>query len=482
MGLASILSLGFGLLALCSAAFNLAIAGLRRSEQGNLALGIAALGTLGASIGGALLYTSTSLGEAVAYRQFILFDISLLSLGFVRFSGYMVGKDFERWEAIWGFYTVSFVVVSFIPGVTFGGEVMRHIPWLDTHYVDAEVLPIGSILSLGYAVLSLQLLVSYIRHLDRVGPDTRLMAGACVVYFLCALNDLAVGSGLLSSMYLIGLGYGTFVVAFTWVVLRRFVASLERVEASAEELQVLVDRRTEELREKELEMAHGERMATLGTLAAGLAHEINNPLAFITSNLNQLGKSGVESCDAALEGLVDETLEGVSRIGVIVGELLGLARRSDGRNEPVDLSRVVESVLPILRYEARSRARIETSLASVPALSGDPRLLGQVVLNLVLNALHAVEEDPVNGRVRIETRNGPGRVGLVVRDTGSGIPPDVLPRIFDPFFTTKEEGRGTGLGLAMTHRLVERHRGEIHVETGPAGTRIDVWFPALAES
>ncbi|MDJ0790197.1 MAG: ATP-binding protein [Myxococcota bacterium] len=318
----------------------------------------------------------------------------------------------------------------------------------------------------------------FARHAHMGSGERRVVVGALGLWFLSSCHDAAVVAGWVSGPFLIVFGYLGFSLAFTAVLLRRFARALEHVEENADVLHRLVEEQTAELRRRELALAHGERMATLGTLAAGVAHEINNPIAFVSSNLNHLAEAWKQGDDEPVEDILAETREGVDRIRGIVVELLSLARRGDGRNERVDLNQVVQSVLPLLRHQALDRARLETQLTDLPPVLGDPGLLGQVVLNLALNSLHAMESgSPRSNCLTLSTAFEDGSVWLMVRDTGAGIPDEVLPHIFDPFFTTKEQGKGTGLGLAVTHQIVTRHRGRLDVETGETGTTITVELP-----
>jgi signal transduction histidine kinase len=349
-------------------------------------------------------------------------------------------------------------------------------------FAEAELSRTVVLLFPGFLAIFAGLIPIYWRHRARItSPMT--VNSAILLWFLCGANDLAVSAHLYRGPYLMTVGWTGFVVAFTAILLRRFVASLSQVEASAGVLQQVVEERTEELRRKDLQLAHGERMATVGTLAAGVAHEVNNPLAYISANLDAL-EALHKDPDAGLEfeECLHETREGVARIAAVTRQLLHLARRGEGRLEPLDLHQVVASVLPIVRHEALRRARIVTHLAPVPLVMGDERLLGQVVLNLVLNALQAVPEGaPDRERVSVSTALRDGKVMLTVQDSGPGIPPEVLPHVFDPFFTTKEEGRGTGLGLAVTRQIVTRHGGDISVRSTPAGTILRVELPPADE-
>jgi signal transduction histidine kinase len=168
----------------------------------------------------------------------------------------------------------------------------------------------------------------------------------------------------------------------------------------------------------------------------------------------------------------------VERVRRVVSELLRLARRAESPEGPVDLRQVVTSILPIVQPEARWRARITTQLDPVPPVRGEERLLGQVVLNLVVNALHSLPENqPERYTVRIETRFREGLVVLRVQDDGPGIEKEALPHLFDPFAPPRADLGGTELGLAVTHQLVSRHRGRIDVETSAQGTSFTVELP-----
>jgi signal transduction histidine kinase len=300
---------------------------------------------------------------------------------------------------------------------------------------------------------------------------------------MLATNDMAVTLHLYSGVYLLGLGYSAFLVAFSGILMRRFVRQSEDVERWAETLQRLVDERTAELREKEIQLADGQRLATLSTLAASCAHELNNPAAYVTSSLNRLAeiwkRGAPEKPDAAEEAeeLLSECREGVERIRAIVGELLSLARRSDGERERVDLVAVVDGALPVARSEARFRAEIVTELGPVPPVLGDSRLLGQMVLHLVMNAIQAAASgrSPLP-RVGVTTSFEDGSIWLVVRDNGPGIPEELRPRLFDPF--RRVSGDRVGFGLAVTHQIVTSHGGRLDVESGEGGTTMVVELPA----
>lgn len=453
---------------------------LRRSDRLHLWLGVAALGGVAVSLPGALIHESQTTHEAVVYRAAMAFGAIPFFLGMMRFSEIFLDISLRRVERISVVGILLTCIASVIPGVAFERTpVVRHVIGFGSEYVDVATGPLMSVVGAGFFVLVAYLGAKY-RHAEFEEPGEWVpLAAAGLVFVFVAAHDSMVGAGMIAAPFLMGIGITSFVLALTALLSRRFVRSEVRAREAADALQAAAEERTHALRQKDLQLARGEALATVGTLAAGLAHEINNPIAFVSANLNHLGELGhEEEGEAEFAEVLAETREGIDRIRSIVDELTRLARRGEGETEDVDLSRVVRSVLPIVRHEARGRAEIEMLLEDVPPVRGDRQLLGQVVLNLVLNAIHAVDGDAGGtGRVVIATTVERPFVQLHIKDSGPGIAPDVLPHIFEPFFTTKGEGQGTGLGLAITRQLVERHGGEIGVETGEAGTRMTIELP-----
>ena len=477
---AAIATLALGVVALCAALLNAWVYLLRRSERRHLWLGLAALGVALCCVPTAGIYGSTSAAEAIALRRLLLLGLLVHIVGFVRFCEGLLGVSLVRFQRV-VFATLGFLAIaSFVPGLTFsGGQVVR--PLFGGSYVDAEVTAFGAATLLVFVGTSVQLFVLFRRHAHRIDASLHGIPAAAALWLVSSLTDLASGAGLIELPALFPLGQLGFVLAFTGLLVQRFVDAMAETEARAQLLERLVEQRAQTLREKELQLAHGERLAAAGTLAAGLAHEINNPIAFVLANLNHLQALRKEpDSEAEIEEVLLETQEGVERLRAIVDELLRLARTGERVSEPVQLARVVESVLPIVRHEARGKVRIETSLAYAPLVTGDPGRLGQVVLNLIQNAIHALSAGDRGGMVRVSVVAVAAGVELLVEDDGPGIPDQVLPRIFEPFFTTKRNGEGTGLGLAVTGEIVTRHGGTIDVETSPSGTRFRVTLPAAA--
>jgi PAS domain S-box-containing protein len=299
-----------------------------------------------------------------------------------------------------------------------------------------------------------------------------------------------------------GLGSGDFVVS---------ASPLYAEDRSYRGSAVVVRDVTSERRAQQ-QLLLSEKMATLGRLVAGVTHELNNPAAFVLLNLTRLQEvlggfaEVLESYRAAVEraapeeakrlrdleaasgtlellrdasALTSESLEGMRRIREITRELRFFSHAREEPDQLFDLNAVVESAIAMTRYELRHKARLKMQLEKLPPCMGDPARMGQVIVNLIVNAAQAIDDGRVaENEIRVWTYHAEGMVCVEVTDTGRGISPANLPRIFDPFFTTKAPGSGTGLGLALCYEIVKRHHGEVAVSSEPGrGTTFRVSLP-----
>jgi len=225
----------------------------------------------------------------------------------------------------------------------------------------------------------------------------------------------------------------------------------------------------------EAQLLTADRMASMGTLVAGVAHEINNPLASVMLNLDFIARELAaataehERRPVRVERLTEPlhaAVEGVERVRDLVRNLK-IFSRGDDRRRLCDVRAVLESTIRMAQTEVRHRARVVRDFREVPAIEANEASLGQIFLNLIINAAQAIPDGHLDDHeIRVVTRSdAAGDAVVEVRDTGLGIPPENLARIFDPFFTTKPVGIGTGLGLAICHRLVTAMGGDISVES-----------------
>ena len=281
----------------------------------------------------------------------------------------------------------------------------------------------------------------------------------------------------------------------------RSLAALEREKAEQRKL-------IRQLEQANNQVMQSEKLASIGQLAAGVAHEINNPIGFVNSNLGSLAgyanelmtvldaytgihdqlpaevqatvAQQIDGIDLAylrddLADLIAESRDGLDRVKRIVQDLKDFSRMGETQTQPADLHHCLDSTLNVVANEIKYKADVVKCYGELPDIQCVASQLNQVFMNLLVNAAQAIDG---RGTITITTGREGEQVFVAVRDTGSGIAPDKLNRIFDPFFTTKPVGTGTGLGLSVSYSIVERHGGRIAVDsTVGEGTEFTVWLP-----
>jgi two-component system, NtrC family, sensor kinase len=292
--------------------------------------------------------------------------------------------------------------------------------------------------------------------LDRwVRPRTAL--------YLVVLNAVALMDGARPDMALAFsiLGF------FGYLLAERRAALLSGALGKVLEQRARLERAHEEMRRMHSRAVEQEKLSSLGMMAAGVAHEINNPMSFVASNIHLLHKDLQEepALSESLKEYRDEvlpaTLEGIKRVNAIVADLRRFARGDPEAFIEYDLNAEVRMALRIAHSQLR-HCQVESDLGELGQMVGRPRQMAQVLVNLLVNAGQATAE---RGVVRISTKQDGEWVRIEVRDTGTGMSPDTLHHLFQPFFTTKPPGMGMGLGLAVVHGIITSHGGRIDVES-----------------
>lgn len=273
-------------------------------------------------------------------------------------------------------------------------------------------------------------------------------------------------------------------------------ASLEHHLCKRTQLAEELGRTNQKLRETQAHLIHSEKMAGLGQLVAGIAHEINNPLAFVINNifivqetLGKLAAEGVEGSDlpveasakvAKMQARVNDAHEGAARVKELVSKLRTFSRLDEGTVKTINIHESIESVLLFLRHKMEGRIEVERRYGDVEMVTCLAGELNQVLMNIVANAIDAIDGP---GRITLVTGQQNGDFVIRVRDTGKGIPEEIRNRIFEPFFTTKPIGQGTGLGLAISYGIIKAHQGsmEFSTKTGE-GTEFTLKIPVAMGS
>jgi len=262
------------------------------------------------------------------------------------------------------------------------------------------------------------------------------------------------------------------------------LALLRLLERHGREVTALT-RRLEEAQDEadkvRQQLERQEKLTSLGMLAAGVAHEINNPMSYVLANVSGLADE-LRRCAGlppALRGYADEvlpeTMDGIRRVNAIVADLRAFSREDPGPFTAFDVNEEVRTAIRITGAQLGAKAELSVALGKLPDAFGKPRQITQVLVNLLVNAAQAI---PVRGTIAVATRCDPDELLIEVRDSGVGMTPDVMARLFQPFFTTKPVGLGTGLGLAVAHGIVRRHGGRIAVESAHGeGTTVTVHLP-----
>ncbi|MBK8179383.1 MAG: HAMP domain-containing protein [Planctomycetes bacterium] len=280
------------------------------------------------------------------------------------------------------------------------------------------------------------------------------------------------------------------------LLVRRFNAMTDQVELLNTRLEQEVRRQTEQTRRAEAAAMTQRRLAAMGELAAGIAHEINNPLGGLQNAVERLERGDLEPEKRAR--YLELLSSGLERIRRTVGQLLRFTPRR-ASPEPLSLLAPVEDALALVRHRAQRQnvsmnlsdgrggdpAELRARLEALPPVEGEQHELGQAVLNLLVNALDALEEAPPAGGGRIDVRlSQEGRELVVeVRDDGPGVPEESLPRLADLFYTTKPPGKGTGLGLGIVHQVAARHGGRLELRSKPGrGFSASLYLPVLQAS
>lgn len=394
-----------------------------------------------------------------------------------------------------------------------------------------DVVPIYAGIEFLMAMLAaglLGMLYTLARTASRATTEVKILAGGAVFLMLFGLHDILEGFQLLPwDFFVFHWGIFLFVLLLAFLLERRFAEAHQRLQVQSESLRISkaeleqysrtleekVAARTRdlaaknsaladalsELQETQNQLIMREKMASLGNLVAGVAHEVNSPIGAVNSAADvssrcldrmmaALDRSEAreevarnrpfQQAASLLKDNTDLIMNAGERIATIVRSLRSFARLDEAEFQSADLHQGLDSTLTLVHHELKQKAEVIKEYGDIPTVECYPNQLNQVFMNLLVNAAHAIED---KGTIRITTRAAGGQVQVRIADTGRGIAREHLGRIFDPGFTTKGVGVGVGLGLSISYSIIEKHRGRIEVESEPGrGTVFTITLPIHA--
>jgi signal transduction histidine kinase len=457
--------------------------------------------------GEAQLYRAPTSDSARFWTQFQYLAVCAFIPCFYGFFSYLTRNTRRGGLMILSVLSAALIPVALVSDLVTGYDyVPKRIPWLG---VTVHEYPPGFVTQ-GYFLFGLALVflvgARILQLLRQEKMAVAPSAAAYGVFCLGAVNDLLVVSGVYNSVYLMSLGFTILLLGISASLADRFARSLDEVRVLNTKMESRVVARTLELdrlntdlagrnaeledamrrlEEAQVQLLQAEKMSSLGQFAAGVAHEINNPMAYVRANLEQLLRTSAqmratlssadvdrEKASMLLEDseeIIQETVDGANRIVEIVKALRTLAHKGQPSVGETDLHACVETAITLAAGELNGRATLERAFSTLPTVRCNATEITQVILNLLVNAAQAMRN---GGTIRVSTGAEEEWARVEVQDEGGGIRPEHLSRIFDPFFTTKEPGQGTGLGLSISYGIIRKHGGRIEARNAPGGGAI----------
>ncbi len=362
-------------------------------------------------------------------------------------------------------------------------DVRMTIPSLGVDYSIPTLTTVGAITTILVFSTLLVSIAEWVRRAIRGEPGAVGLSIGFSLFLLCALEEALVSSGALHFLFLSDLGYIFTAVPVFVQLVRRFTDDARRVAALSLRLADEVQARTQERDQARDALLQQERLAALGRFAAGVGHEVNNPLQFLMLSLEELRNSISVEERQRLALPLSNAAEGASRIRRVVDGLRTYAMPSSDRFVAVDINQVVRTAMRVASAQLQRVERVIADLGTVPPVLGDEGQLVQLLINPVVNAAQALGSSRAGGatlavpaEIRVTTRRTEsGEVEVIIADNGPGFAASVLPRLGEPYVTTRASDGGTGLGVFVTRGLVQSHGGRIamqNAETGGAVVRI----------
>lgn len=371
---------------------------------------------------------------------------------------------------------------GFVPGLLLTRELFTYrVEWLGITYRTPQPTLAG-LACYGYLAAGLVTVAANARHRWREGWTARMPVVAVITLSVLAVNDTLSSAGILAMPLLLDIASVGIVVIVAVMHERRFAANVHQLELASTELKLEVASRTQALLDAQAALAASERLAGLGRLTAGVAHEINNPIAVVRHSLERLrdGSRDGAGAPADIGRHVDNGLAATERIVRIVRRLLDAGRIGHTDTAHAEPFRVLPVVTQAIAMVGRHLKTLNVSVDADDSLIalGDAGFVSQVLENLLVNAAHAFEERPESGRIRVRAERVGQMVRITVTDNGPGLADEVRTKLFEPFVTTKVIGKGSGLGLAVSKGLMRSQNGDlVLVRSSEKGTEMALTLP-----
>jgi len=433
------------------------------------------------------LYNSLSIEQGVFWQRLQLNMGGIISMFFIWFITVFTEQKSRLIFKLTVAWYLVILLASFLVNpelsLTASRPAIKHINFLDisaiTYYEgEAGLVYLLEMVSMG--VLYVYLLILALRYYRKSRSRVFLtVIISLFIFFFGVTNDILVGLQVYSFIYLSEYMYFFIIMAMAYTLLSKFVSVQTAFEELNSTLELKVQERTNALKESQDKSIQSAKMAAVGTLASGVAHEINNPLTVILGFAQFLMKQVKKDSlfYAPLEAIERES----ERCKKLVQSLLIYSRASKFNKEIININKSIEDSLLLIEVRTKiNNITIERDLEqNLPEIIVDNNQIQQIIINLCNNAADAM---PQGGIIRVGSRQKTEYLEIIISDTGTGIPKENIDKIFNPFFTTKEVGKGTGLGLSLCYEIIQKHKGNITVksETGK-GTSFTIMLPLKQE-
>ncbi|MEO7967065.1 MAG: HAMP domain-containing sensor histidine kinase [Gemmatimonadaceae bacterium] len=364
------------------------------------------------------------------------------------------------------------------------------VPWAHVRYRLAGSTLFGEITSYVYVAALVPVLIAFVRQAHHGERGAQAHFIGFVVFYACGISEMLVANGVINFLLIADVGFLAVMIPLAVETLHRFTDAAEQLSWRTAELAGEVEVRTRERDQAQGALLESERHASLGRLAAGVAHEINNPLSYVRLNVELIGEWMARNGNPEeVRESVESALDGSDRIRRVVDALRAYTRASTGKRLPLSPPEFVQSALRVCEHNLRPVAQIDTAFGITPSILGDEPKLVQLMVNLLTNAADALKDSPPDSDARILIRTSTAEDGeacIEVIDNGPGIPSELVPMITEPYFTTREATGGTGLGLFLARATVDQHGGRLEfLPVSPRGARVRVTLsaaPSVLES